>query len=709
MIKVIWGSNRDAPQTSKILAEKLSTLKDVDGHLYIGYPIIGTPSGAMKCDALLISKTHGLVVFDLVEGSELGDYVERQDALATMIEVKLKPFPELKNRRNLKFDINTVTFAPIVRHTENVDDSDTHLASESQILETIQGFEWDFDETVYSHLIAAIQLVTTLRGGASKRHVVKEDSLGARLKKLEDTIANLDQHQSEAVIESVDGVQRIRGLAGSGKTIVLALKASYLHAQNPDWKIAVTFNTRSLKEQFKQLINNFTIEQTGTEPDWERLVVINAWGAPGLPDNDGVYHRFCVENSLTYYDYQTAKYKFGNDKAFEKVCELALTERAEIDNHSFDAILIDEAQDFPPSFLRLCYESLKDPKRLVYAYDELQSLTGNSMEPPENIFGRDTDGNPNVTLENNSEGMGKQDIILDKCYRNSRPVLTSAHALGFGIYRPEGLIQLFDQDNLWEDVGYKLTSGSLKGGETVTLERDEAASPIFLEGHSSIDELIDVRVFDNQREMNDALIEATLKNINEDELKPQDILIINPDPFTTKKHVGPIRARFAELGISSELAGVTTSRDVFKRDGAITFTGIFRAKGNEAGMVYVINSQDCNSAYTPYQLALARNRLFTAITRSKAWVRVWGFGPKMEQLRNEWQMLKENRFRLSFRYPSPEEKSKLRLINKDLSEKSKAQRIKYQNMLAEVADAIDRGDISIDELPSSIVNQIKLF
>ena len=31
--------------------------------------------------------------------------------------------------------------------------------------------------------------------------------------------------QSKAVIETVDGVQRIRGLAGSGKTIVLALKA----------------------------------------------------------------------------------------------------------------------------------------------------------------------------------------------------------------------------------------------------------------------------------------------------------------------------------------------------------------------------------------------------------------------------------------------------------------------------------------------------
>ena len=62
---------------------------------------------------------------------------------------------------------------------------------------------------------------------------MKEDSQGAKLKQLENSIATLDNLQSKAVIETVDGVQRIRGLAGSGKTIVLALKAAYLHAQHP--------------------------------------------------------------------------------------------------------------------------------------------------------------------------------------------------------------------------------------------------------------------------------------------------------------------------------------------------------------------------------------------------------------------------------------------------------------------------------------------
>ena len=39
-------------------------------------------------------------------------------------------------------------------------------------------------------------------------------------------------------------------------------------------------------------------------------------------------------------------------------------------------------------------------------------------------------------------------------------------------------------------------------------------------------------------------------------------------------------------------------------------------------MVYVINAQDCYG--NPYNVARVRNQLFTAITRSKAWVKILG-------------------------------------------------------------------------------------
>lgn len=53
-----------------------------------------------------------------------------------------------------------------------------------------------------------------------------------------------------------------------------------------------------------------------------------------------------------------------------------------------------------------------------------------------------------------------EDIVLPKCYRNSRLVLITAHSLGFGIYRKKKsgeetqLVQLFEDKKLWEDIGY---------------------------------------------------------------------------------------------------------------------------------------------------------------------------------------------------------------------------------------------------------------
>jgi len=118
-----------------------------------------------------------------------------------------------------------------------------------------------------------------------------------------------------------------------------------------------------------------------------------------------------------------------NEDPFEFVCQKAFREIKKFHQY-YDLILIDEAQDFPQDFLRLCYEILKDDKRLVYAYDELQSLNSKVMDSPEVIFGNDNHGNPRVKLEN-LPSEPQQDVVLNTCYRNSRPILSSAHALGF--------------------------------------------------------------------------------------------------------------------------------------------------------------------------------------------------------------------------------------------------------------------------------------
>ena len=203
----------------------------------------------------------------------------------------------------------------------------------------------------------------------------------------------------------------------------------------------------------------------------------------------------------------------------------------------YDAILVDEAQDFAPNFLLLCYEYLKDPKRLVYAYDELQNLGKRSLPPVEEIFGKRADGTPRVILHPDQPGKPKQDIVLDICYRNSRPVLSTAHALGFGIYRDKGLIQIFENKNLWIDIGYRVRDGALEDGKPVALARTPKTSPEFLENHSTIDDLIEFHVFDSDQHQTEWLVNSVVRNLGEDELLPDDIVVINPDPLSTREAV----------------------------------------------------------------------------------------------------------------------------------------------------------------------------
>lgn len=711
MVTTITGTS-NKPVSSDRLKKYFSNHNEFDGILYIGYPIIGTVEGAYPIDALWVSPTQGLVVFNLIEGKHLGDYQEDQDDSYNKIEARLKGHRELVYKRQLQISINIITFAPAIVTLPQSDDYP--VCNENTITNQICDLNWEHPE-YYEKLVSVLQSVSMIRKGRKKREVKHAESRGAKLQQLEESVANLDNAQGRAVIETVEGVQRIRGLAGSGKTIVLALKAAYLHAQHPEWKIAVTFNTRSLKGQLRQLINSFYIEQTSMEPDWDNLQIIHAWGSSSkIP---GIYYNFCVENGLECSDYSSARSQFGRNMAFSGVCEKAISEVKNV-APMYDAILIDEAQDFPISFLRLCYKILCEPKRLVYAYDELQNLNLQSLPSPEELFGTNSEGYPNVRFTYESDGTSKQDIILEKCYRNSRPALVSAHALGFGIYREPGafsdigLVQMFEQKNLWKEIGYSVIGGELEDGKRVVLTRTENSSPKFLESHSSIDDLILFKSFKTKCEQDTWVACEIEKNLHEDELRADDIIVINPDPLTTKDAVASIRKILYDKGIQSHVAGVDSSPDVFfdTDNDSVAFTGIYRAKGNEAAMVYVINAHDCFQTDNINMLnsdnAKIRNRLFTAMTRSKAWVRVVGIGTQMEDLKTEYEKVKDKDFTLDFIYPTEEQRKYLNIVNRDISNTEKENIARRRKSVVELLQDIEEGRIYVDDLGAEQIERL---
>lgn len=137
----------------------------------------------------------------------------------------------------------------------------------------------------------------------------------------------------------------------------------------------------------------------------------------------------------------------------------------------------------------------------------------------------------------------------------------------------------------------------------------------------------------------------------------------------------------------------------------MAFTGIYRAKGNEAAMVYVINAESCYDSY--YDLAKKRNQLFTAITRSKAWVRVLGIGENMDKLIDEYKKIKSHNYTLDFIYPDKSQREKMNIVNRDMSaaEKNKVEKNKtnIENLILE----LETGEIFLEDLGEEQIARLK--
>lgn len=696
MVDIKQGQNKKL-ESSRSLVDFMSGNPDLEGKLYIGYPILYAGGENVIIDAVWISKAKGIVVFDLIEGVAIDDREAVRDQLYNKVDSELRSYSGLTKRRGLLVPLEVVTYAPAVSNFKGLN----LTANQEGLKEVIENEieDWgEFDEDIYRKAISVIQSVIQIKAPTDRGYVSEVNSKGGLVKRLEETIANLDNQQETAIIEYHDGLQRIRGLAGSGKTIVLALKAAYLHALNPNWNIIVTFNTRSLKKQFHELIELFCIQKMGQKPDLNRIRVIHAWGGSR---STGVYYEYCVEYGVEYNDVRDAKGLIGrsNKSAFDAACQKALDDsKSQKGKDLYDAILVDEAQDLSESFLNLCYKMLTPEKRLIYAYDELQKLhEGSSLGNPKDIFKSDK---------------RFSDIILQKCYRNPRPVLVTAHALGFGIYRENGLVQFFDKPQLWKELGYlERTGKALEGGNDIALYRAEEATHKFLEQEIPIDDIISFNVCSHKQEQAERVAEDIKKNLDEDELLHRDIIVINPLAITTKKEVALVRVELDELGIKSHIAG-EVDKDEFFRQESIAFTGINRAKGNEVPMVYVINAQDCYSP--PFMMTRGlrerRNTLFTALTRSKAWVKVYGVGSDMERLQKEFNRVKETDFELRFTYPFPEQITRMNLISRDIS-RSEEEEIKEDSQslfgIAKILEKVKSGSIEIEDYPENVQSIIR--
>lgn len=703
-LEVVYGESRNR-RTAQALVEQLQPVVE-DGTVYLGYPVLATADERVEVDALLVCRKHGLVAFLLANSlpardEEWTEIIAEQDRLFAILESHLSRHEGLREGRRVAIRPETATVFASTPSTEVPGEPEGFYGSMETVRDWVGGLS-PISEVLERNLQAALQRVTTIKPAKRRSSVTRDGSRGTILKEIESGIANLDRWQKAAAIESPEGPQRIRGLAGSGKTVVLALKAAYWHSQQPDWHIALTFHSRALYQQINDLVTRFTFEHTNDAPDETRLRIVHSWGSS---TRSGVYSLIASALGEPARNWSYARGKYGMDGAFAGACrELLEVARSHDVRPIFDAVLIDEAQDLPPEFFQLVYLFTNDPKRIVWGYDELQKLSEAAMPTTDELFGTGLKGENLISLDS-ADKEPKRDIILPVCYRNTPWALATAHALGVGVYREEGLLQHPDEPDLWRDVGYSVVHGQLSWGSPVTLERSNASYPSYFPELLEAQDAVAVRSFPT-RDEHDAWIAREIgRNLTDDELEPDDILIVLPDSYTAKSRAQHLMRHLSHQGIESHLVGVNTSADVVFQPDSVAMAHIYRAKGNEAPMVYAVDSQN---AAEQFNAVTRRNSLFTAITRSRAWVRITGWGARMDPIVREVETVCSKGFKLRFTIPTSNELSKLRHLHRDRPEGFEESLRKATEGLSVFVEAYERGELDLLDLPPALRTKLML-
>lgn len=661
-----------------------------DSLLYYMFPVYSgnIDVGKVECNLLLLSRTYGVFYFD---SKKIGETIEvaenRIDNLYSCITESFRRVPKLKKGRNsLKYDIITIFVSD--EAVENALSEDFVFSDVNNIRDILSDYQGEIDERSFDLMQSCLDgTVQTIRK-ALRPCLSHRMTKGAILNEIEKNIAKFDVEQKLAASAETEGVQRIRGLAGSGKTIVLTQKAANYHLKHPDDVILYTYYTKALHDTIKEHISRaYRYFSDNKEPNWEKIIVCHAWGGTGTP---GVYSMACKDSGIDALRYGQAIHLSGNDP-FGEACKQL------IDNNEimprYDLILIDEGQDFTPPFYQLCYR-LSKTKKITWAYDDFQNIFNIKIQDERLTFGKNEEGHYNVDFERDK--LANQDIVLKKCYRTPRYSLISAFSLGLGIYN-EKVLQRLDTNDHWESLGFHVLNGDCKiTGDEMEIERPEENTPGY--SNEKFDaSSIQYKSFSNFDAECKYIARSISNDLVEEELRPEDICVICVDRKALTGYFAKLTDFLHIEGVSTfNLVNTASNNLSFTKEGCVTLATVNKAKGNEKGVVYI-----CGADYifsTPNNVVL-RDILFTAMTRTKGWLTITGCTQDFGKCITESNKLKLNQYKLRFIQPSEVE-------TKTIEYHSRAQN-SFHDDFDKSIEGLKRIGLSKKEIREDVIKQLQ--
>lgn len=682
-----------------------------DGVVYYDFPAyVDYEASIFRPDLLLLSPSHGFIAIRAFDpGIFQRSYEKLHEIDAALDDFVSNLHSRLIRSRDLRkgrtgsiVDIHPVIFlsSGISYAAENNEGVQSTVC---RSLEALASFlrENRGAATLGASIIAEVRSVVEGAKALSRpnRRPVEDpirEPLAAALAKLEREITNFDEKQRHIALVDVGGPARIRGLAGSGKTVILAMKTAHIHLVDPECLILFTFYTKSLRATIKTLVTRFYRLYSDSDPNWQRVHIRHGWGGSTIP---GVYSDACVRSGRAPLKLPDAKQRAGRgETAFGAACA-DLMKSGTVKPY-YDHVLIDEGQDFPDSFYKLAFQLAKgerDKKSVIWAYDELQDIMNVEIRQPIELFGHGPDGVPLVDLDRTAAQLppgATNDAVLSKAYRNQRDVLVTAHALGFGVY--SNIVQMLESAEHWEDVGYQVLSGPLKTGRPVEIVRPDRNSPLSvaqLDGFPIVD-TFEATNFETEVDWVVGQIRAFISG----GLQPEEVLVIALDDRNARNYLAKIVEKLAHEGISSNnVIADPYNEPPFTIAGKVTLSTVYRAKGNEAAAVVAVGIDAVET-----KMRDGRNKIFTAFTRSKAWLRVSGIMPEASSIITELRTAIANSPYIRFTMPNLKE---IDTIQRGFSKKQAAARAAREQYLKQLRAAGFSEEEIEEEIQQGLVNE----
>ena len=399
-------------------------------------------------------------------------------------------------------------------------------------------------------------------------------SLGNQLAKRKELRPVLSHEQERLCVLELDGKPRlVRGVAGSGKTVVLAhwlMQTVQRLSNESSVRIWAVFANRSLQS----LIGESIVSA------WE-----SATGGKSFPwDRVELHHiKEILEVMLPEVGLSSASFKFEYDQAAE-----AYLDRKPISEVSprCDALFIDEAQDMGPNTLKL----LSSIVRKTDAEDENSRSINIFYDNAQNIYGRSTPKWSDLGLD-----MRGRSTVMKESFRNTRPITEFALNVLYRLQPPES-----NPDHK-ELVARGLIERSTRNGAdwwNVRFNQIDGPKPEFRR-YASLEQEFEA-IGDYCREL-----------IEDQGVQPSDICLLyngSNIPNWLKKKTLP---RFAGMGV--ELS-IQTNKPFERSSNVLLATTSHSYKGYDSEIVIVPGVDQ----YKAQGKGVLANNLYVAMTRARS-------------------------------------------------------------------------------------------